>query len=393
MLLGERVIGEERAERRARRDNRRRGHGTPDVRGAELLGRARCRRAGRVRVAGRLRRVVGHAEPDGWRRVLLPPAGHPSRRRSRIRESVRLAADAPHHPDRAAPAALHDRARDRLVVRRVGLLRAEGHLVSDRRGCGRRDRSRRPARRRARVPVSSRRCSPRPIRTSGSSTDSSCRRACSHSRSASRSSRRIASTIDRRSPTRCWVGFAIALAALTRGEGIFLVVILGVPLVIVSGRLTVGRRVALFAAIVVATATLIAPWFIRNVTSFERPVYTSTGADDLVETANCDQTYNGGFLGFWYFQCATDVRGDESVRAEVRRERGIRYMREHKGELPKVFAARVGRIWEVYRPLQNARLRDDRGPTAVGGSGRAGRLLDPRAARRHRWGRDATAAA
>jgi 4-amino-4-deoxy-L-arabinose transferase-like glycosyltransferase len=152
------------------------------------------------------------------------------------------------------------------------------------------------------------------------------------------------------------VGFAIALAALTRGEGILLVVILGVPLVIVSGKLTVGKRVALFGVIVVATATVIAPWFIRNVTTFERPVYSSTGADDLVETANCDETYNGAFLGFWYFQCATNVRGDESVRAEVRRERGFRYMREHKGELPKVIGARVGRMWEVYRPWQNARF-------------------------------------
>jgi hypothetical protein len=152
------------------------------------------------------------------------------------------------------------------------------------------------------------------------------------------------------------VGAAIAAAALTRGEGIFLVVLLAVPLVVIAKHVSLERKLVLFAIVACSTGVLIAPWVVRNLTSFDEPVYLATGADDLLQAANCDPTYHGDLIGFWQFSCYTDVPGDESVRAAERRRLGLQYMSDHRGQVPTVVAARVGRIWEVYRPWQNARL-------------------------------------
>lgn len=160
------------------------------------------------------------------------------------------------------------------------------------------------------------------------------------------------------------VGAAIALAALTRGEAILLLVFLAVPLVLLTTRLDWRRRFGLLAVIGLATVAVIAPWLARNLTTFEEPVFLSTNTYGVLAVANCNQTYHGQLIGFWYYNCDLgNDRGDESQRALRSRDKGLRYIGAHAGRVPVVVAARVGRVWEVYSPFQNAAFTGFEGRT------------------------------
>jgi hypothetical protein len=89
-------------------------------------------------------------------------------------------------------------------------------------------------------------------------------------------------------------------------------------------------------------------------TAFKEPAYISTNSYGVWAVANCDETYHGQLLGFWYFNCDPGSKGDESQRAIVARDRGLNYMKDHAGRVPVVVAARVGREWELFRPWENA---------------------------------------
>jgi len=167
-------------------------------------------------------------------------------------------------------------------------------------------------------------------------------------------------------PARRWavlMGVLTGLAALTRGEGLLLLVLLIVPWVMLRRDLAWRRRVAHVAWAVLACVLVIAPWTLRNARSFEVPVPLSTNGNELFVYANCDVVYSGEFLGFWYFPCQEDLRdqgidatGDEAEKSLFWREVGFDYARENIGQLPKVIAARIGRQWELFRPIQNTQF-------------------------------------
>lgn len=150
------------------------------------------------------------------------------------------------------------------------------------------------------------------------------------------------------------LGAGIGLATLVRGEAIMLVAVLTLPLVLLTRAVPPGRRIQLLVLSGVATVIVISPWVIRNMTTFKDPVVLSTNSYGVLAVANCDATYHGQLIGFWYFNCDPGSKGDESQRAVVARDRGLRYMGDHKERVPAVLAARVGRVWELYRPWENA---------------------------------------
>ena len=43
----------------------------------------------------------------------------------------------------------------------------------------------------------------------------------------------------------------------------------------------------------------------------------STNSYGVLAVANCDATYHGQLIGFWYFNCDPGSKGDESQRAIV----------------------------------------------------------------------------
>jgi len=146
------------------------------------------------------------------------------------------------------------------------------------------------------------------------------------------------------SPARAaGLGALIALAALTRGEGLALLVLLALPLA--WGR---WRHLAAVAA---AAVVVLAPWTIRNLTTFDKPFLISTNSQGIWAGANCHQTYYTDQIGAWVFSCyGPRPAGDESEQTVVYRDRGLRYLRHHTSRLPLVAAARLGRLWDVYKP-------------------------------------------
>jgi 4-amino-4-deoxy-L-arabinose transferase-like glycosyltransferase len=148
------------------------------------------------------------------------------------------------------------------------------------------------------------------------------------------------------------LGALIGLAALTRGEALLFVPLLAIGL-LALGPLPARARVEHVGALVAAFAVVLAPWTIRNLTTFKSPVLISTNSEGVWVGANCRQTYYGPIIGLWDFPCyGKRPAGDEAQQSAEYRRRGIRYMRDHAGRVPLVLAARLGRVWDVFRPAQ-----------------------------------------
>jgi 4-amino-4-deoxy-L-arabinose transferase-like glycosyltransferase len=166
-----------------------------------------------------------------------------------------------------------------------------------------------------------------------------------------------------RLPTAALLGAVIALVALARGEGVLLLPLLALPWIMFTRSLSTAQRLRHLVVTGVACGVVLAPWMIRNATTFEKFVPLSTNGNEVMVYANCATAYNGQFTGYWDFQCQQKVReaegdppGDESQTALYWRSLGFDYARQHAGELPRVITLRVLRQWELFRPLQNVTL-------------------------------------
>jgi 4-amino-4-deoxy-L-arabinose transferase-like glycosyltransferase len=152
------------------------------------------------------------------------------------------------------------------------------------------------------------------------------------------------------------IGVAGALVALSRAELLLLLPLVAVPLVIGAG---LGRR---RAVVVGGTAFLVAglvlaPWVGFNLARFERPEFVSTGLGGAVDSGSCDPVTSGPLIGYWQACFSPAARyADESVADAAYRNAATNYWRHHLGRLPATVAARVGRLWDVYRPNQDVAL-------------------------------------
>lgn len=156
-------------------------------------------------------------------------------------------------------------------------------------------------------------------------------------------------------------GAAVAVATLTRAElALFLPALVLPAIAACRSRPALKRWRA--AAVAVGMAALgVAPWVGFNLARFQEPTFVSTGDGLVLRGANCDRTYRGPELGSWSVFCVldsfrTDPRSgykvdldEQSVTARRLRAEGLRYLRAHLDRLPVVMAARVGRLWSVYR--------------------------------------------
>jgi hypothetical protein len=110
---------------------------------------------------------------------------------------------------------------------------------------------------------------------------------------------------------------------------------------------------------VFAVALVLAPWTIYNLQRFEKPVLISTAFDTTLGGANCDAVYYGSRIGLWTDSCFSDITArpiEEDVAASEIRSRTVRYVEHHKAQLPAVVLARVGRLWDVYKPADNVAI-------------------------------------
>jgi 4-amino-4-deoxy-L-arabinose transferase-like glycosyltransferase len=154
------------------------------------------------------------------------------------------------------------------------------------------------------------------------------------------------------------IAVPLALASLTRSEGIILFVLLGAPTALLSRSWDWKRRLEALGAMALVGMLIIGPWVVRNLTTFEERTVLGTGFGLVLAYGNCDATYSGRMLGYWDNGCLREYTPgvEESVFDKQAFDQGSSYIEAHAGRLPVVMLARLGRIWEVYRPVQNVEL-------------------------------------
>ena len=155
-------------------------------------------------------------------------------------------------------------------------------------------------------------------------------------------------------PRALVAGGAIALAALVREEAILLLPFALVPQCLLQRRVPTRRRFAFIGAALIASVVVTAPWVVRNLTTFDRPVFLADNVDSVIGGANCGLTYYGPQIGSWSKDCNADnLPGrDESAQGAILRARGVHYARTHLSRLPVVVMARIGRAVDLFRPFQ-----------------------------------------
>ena len=156
--------------------------------------------------------------------------------------------------------------------------------------------------------------------------------------------------------TAAALGAAIGLSVLARAELALYLPLVVLPVVLWRLDLDVRAKLARLVAVGAATLAVLAPWTIYNATRFERPVLVSTNDGLTLIGANCDSVFFGPGIGLWNGFCADEVPidGDQSEASAAYRSAAVDYVGDHLNRVPAVAAARVGRVWGVYRPGQMA---------------------------------------
>ena len=160
--------------------------------------------------------------------------------------------------------------------------------------------------------------------------------------------------------TVIWFGLSIGVAALARDELSLLGVFILVPMVLMAKTLTWRRRISLVAVGGLAALLLVAPWVGYNMSRFKNPVFISSGFGVTLASANCNETYYGPMEGYWAWECALAApinhSADESVQGSEAQKYAMDYIRSHEGRLVAVEAARLGRAFAFFHPMQQISL-------------------------------------
>ena len=156
------------------------------------------------------------------------------------------------------------------------------------------------------------------------------------------------------------LGALCASAALTRSEQALLLLVVLIPLALALRGVPLRRRVALAGTGVLTGLLLIAPWVGFNLSRFNQPVFMSDDLGGTLAFANCRPAFYGHALGFGDFKCLYAAQvgssGDESQGDAHLRRVALHYINAHSNRLPVVVAARVGREFGFYLPLEQIRL-------------------------------------
>jgi 4-amino-4-deoxy-L-arabinose transferase-like glycosyltransferase len=159
------------------------------------------------------------------------------------------------------------------------------------------------------------------------------------------------------------LGLACGAETLVRAELILFVPGLLIPATLIARGIPLRRRLVLLGAGVAATTLVLAPWVGRNLATFKDATYISTGDGLALLGSNCPQTYSGPEIGLWSLHCATSIKGggDESVQSSRDQHAALQYVEHHADRLPIVMLARVGREWDLYKPVQMAHVEAGEG--------------------------------
>lgn len=165
------------------------------------------------------------------------------------------------------------------------------------------------------------------------------------------------------------VGAALGLAVLARSEAALLVLLLVVPLAFTRRGDRADRRwtaaVPWLGSAAVGLGLVLGPWVGPNLVRFEEPVTLSTNDGSTLLGSNCREAYHGPTVGLWILPCVmahSDPHAiDASVNAATFRRAGLRYIRGHLADQPRVMAVRVLRTWSLWSPRQEVYLNSGEG--------------------------------
>lgn len=164
-------------------------------------------------------------------------------------------------------------------------------------------------------------------------------------------------------PHALWLGVAIAAATLTRPE--FLLTLGVVPLLWWTAKPDLRRAWLTIGPIALVTAVAFAaPWSIQRTEHGTTVRFGTTNAAQTLAAVNCPTTYSGTLLGYKDLRCLTladqqipafGSEGSDSGRAKI----AGTYISDHKLRLPLVYAARVGRAVDLFRPMQQSHFDEE----------------------------------
>lgn len=156
--------------------------------------------------------------------------------------------------------------------------------------------------------------------------------------------------LDRPTPRNAAIlGAMIALATLTRGEGILLVPLLAWPTAALAGR---DRRIARVLAATGATALILAPWVVRNIVVFHQATLAAD-SNTVIAGANCPDTYYGRDIGWWSNRCLERARTREQLLVgDASTNAAFTYAGNHLTRLPLIAVVRVLRTFNFFQPLR-----------------------------------------
>ena len=155
------------------------------------------------------------------------------------------------------------------------------------------------------------------------------------------------------------VGLALGLCALTRTDLVALVVLVGLPLGLLVKGVTWSVRLRSLAVMGVIALLVVGPWVGRNLSLFGHTVVLSEDYGPVVAGANCATTASGDLEGWWSPTCLARVPDTGQAPAVTTADQvhvGRVYVTDHLGSSVGVAAVRLGRLWNVYRPLQAVNL-------------------------------------
>ena len=131
------------------------------------------------------------------------------------------------------------------------------------------------------------------------------------------------------------------------------------------------QRVERLGVMALLVALPVLPWVAFNMVRFDHAVTLDTGGEFTLANTNCAGTYYGPNIGWWDANCLVNrykQKGDESSVALHYEHQGLNYLEGHLSRLPVVLAARVGRLWGLYAPIQQLPKEDfeqGRGPRTI----------------------------
>lgn len=159
------------------------------------------------------------------------------------------------------------------------------------------------------------------------------------------------------------LGSVVGVLTMTKSDQIAIAVVLVAPLILAQRNIDFRRRVAWLAMAAAVCVAIMAPWSIYLSARFDRPVLLTGSIGAAMGAGNCAQTYKGELLAYYALTCAIRLRpsSDPITGDEQTRRRALEFMRDNKGRVPVVMAARVGRTFGFFRPFQQMRLETERG--------------------------------